>query len=47
MSSKVLINAPRWYGIEEAIREAFEYIGFNAILLNYGTKTTIQEKRVK
>lgn len=44
MSSKVLINAPRWYGIEEAIREAFEKIGLNAILLNYGTKTTIQER---
>ena len=44
MKKKILINAPRWYGIEEAIRESFETMGFNAILLNYGTKTTIQEK---
>jgi spore maturation protein CgeB len=44
MMTKILINAPRFYGIDEAIRESFETIGFNAILLNYGTKTTIQEK---
>lgn len=44
MRNKVLINAPICYGIEEAIRESFETIGFNAILLTYGTKTTIQEK---
>lgn len=42
--AKVLVNAPRFYGIDEAIRDSFETIGFNAILLNYGTKTTIQEK---
>jgi len=41
--AKVIINSPRFYGIDEAIRESFEAIGFNAILLNYGTKITIQE----
>ena len=40
---KILINAPRFYGIDEAIRESFEKIGFDAILLNYGIKSTIQE----
>lgn len=42
--AKVLVNAPRFYGIDEAIRDSFETSGFNATLLNYGTKTTIQEK---
>jgi spore maturation protein CgeB len=42
--AKIIINAPRFYGIDEAIRESFETIGFNAILLNYSTKSTIQEK---
>lgn len=44
MKKKLLINAPRWYGIDEAVKESFEKIGFNVILLNYGTRTTIQEK---
>jgi len=44
MTKKILINAPRFYGIDDAIRESFEKIGFDAILLNYGTKSTIQEK---
>ena len=44
MRRKVLINAPECYGIEEAIREAFETIGLDGILLTYGTKPTIQEK---
>jgi len=44
MKKKILINSPRFYGIDEAIRESFEKIGFDAILLNYGTKSTIQEK---
>ncbi|MCU0641461.1 MAG: glycosyltransferase [Candidatus Margulisbacteria bacterium] len=44
MKKKVLINSPRFYGIDEAIREAFEQAGFEAVLLNYGTKTTLQEK---
>lgn len=44
MTAKILINAPRFYGIDEAIRRSFETIGFNAILLNYGAKTTILEK---
>jgi spore maturation protein CgeB len=47
LKKKILINAPRFYGIDEAIRESFETIGFNAILLNYGTKTTIQEKMAR
>jgi len=42
--AKVLVNAPSFYGIDEAIRDSFETMGFNAILLNYGTKSTIQEK---
>ncbi|MHB8108762.1 MAG: CgeB family protein [Syntrophorhabdaceae bacterium] len=41
--AKIVINSPRFYGIDDAIRESFETIGFNAILLNYGTKITIQE----
>lgn len=41
--AKILINAPRFYGIDEAIRESFEKVGFDAILLNYGTKSAIQE----
>lgn len=41
---KILISSPRFYGIDEAIRESFEKIGFKAVLLNYGTKPTVQEK---
>ena len=41
---KILINAPKFYGIDESIKEAFDAIGFNATLLNYGSKTTMQEK---
>jgi len=47
MKKKILISSPRFYGIDEAIRESFEKIGFVAILLNYGTKSTIQEKIVR
>ncbi len=44
MKKKILISVPQFYGIDEAIRESFETIGFNSMLLNYGTKSTIQEK---
>lgn len=44
MKKKILINSPRFYGVDEAIKESFEKIGFNAILLNYGAKSTIHEK---
>lgn len=41
--AKIVINSPRFYGIDEAIGEAFEATGFRTILLNYGVKITIQE----
>jgi spore maturation protein CgeB len=43
MTKKILVSAPKFYGIDEAIREAFENMGFKAVLKNYRTKTTINE----
>jgi len=44
MKKKVLISAPRFYGIDEAIRDSWEYWGYKAILKNYRTESTLQEK---
>lgn len=44
MHRKILISAPRFYGIDEAIQESFSHIGFNVVLNNYRTDSTIQEK---
>lgn len=44
MQKKILISAPRFYGIDEAIQESWIHCGFNAILKNYRTESTLQEK---
>ena len=44
MKEKILISAPRFYGIDEAIRDSWEYWGYKAVLKNYRTKSTLQEK---
>jgi len=44
MKNKILISAPRFYGIDESIRESWEHFGFEAVLKNYRTKSTLQEK---
>ena len=44
MKKKVLISAPRFYGIDESIRDSWEYWGYKAVLKNYRTKLTLQEK---
>lgn len=43
MTEKIVISAPRFFGVDEAIREAFEAKGFIATLINYRTRSTIQE----
>lgn len=47
MAKKVIISAPQYYGIDEDIREAFEAIGFEAILNNSRTKLTNLERIAK
>lgn len=44
MQKKILISAPRFYGIDEAIQGSWIHCGFNAILKNYRTESTLQEK---
>ena len=44
MKKKILISAPRFYGIDEAIRDSWEYWGYKAVLKNYRTESTLQEK---
>ena len=44
MQKKILISSPRFYGIDEAIQESWVHCGFNAILKNYRTESTLQEK---
>ena len=44
MKKKVLISAPRFYGIDESIRDSWEYWGYKAVLKNYRTGLTFQEK---
>ncbi|HAJ26439.1 MAG TPA: hypothetical protein DCG53_04210 [Syntrophus sp. (in: bacteria)] len=44
MQKKIIISAPRFYGIDKAIKESFQHYGFNVILNNYRTESTIQEK---
>jgi spore maturation protein CgeB len=44
IKKKIIISAPRFYGIDEAICESWVHYGFNAILKNYRTESTIQEK---
>lgn len=43
-SLKVLLYAPRFYGIDEAIGEAFESVGIRCILKNSWNPISIQEK---
>ena len=47
MNKKVLISAPRFYGIDESIRDSWEYLGYKAVLKNYRTELTLQEKVVR
>ena len=44
MKKKILISAPRFYGIDEAIRDSWEYWGYKVVLKNYRTESTLQEK---
>ena len=44
MKKKILISAPGFYGIDEAIRDSWEYWGYKAVLKNYRTESTLQEK---
>jgi len=44
MTKKVLISAPKFYGIDESIRDSWEYWGYKAVLKNYRTGLTLQEK---
>ncbi|MCX5816445.1 MAG: hypothetical protein NTX75_09425 [Proteobacteria bacterium] len=44
MQKKILISAPRFYGIDEAIQESRVHCGFNAILKIYRTESTLQGK---
>lgn len=44
MRKKVLINVPWFYGIDESIKKAFEWSGFEVILLNNRIILSIQEK---
>ncbi|MBI2470437.1 MAG: glycosyltransferase [Planctomycetes bacterium] len=43
MKKSVLICAPRFYGIDESIRQSFEDVGFNAVLKSSRIKLTFQE----
>ena len=47
MNRKILISAPRFYGIDEAIRDSWKHLGYKAILENYRTQSTILEKIVR
>ena len=47
MRKTVLISAPQYYGIDIDIKEAFEALGFKALLMNYRDKLTILERIVK
>jgi spore maturation protein CgeB len=44
MAKKVVISAPCFYGVDEAIHESWIRCGFNAILKNYRTESTLLEK---
>ena len=44
MKKKILLSAPKFYGIDEAIRDSWEHYGYEAILKNYRTDSTLQEK---
>jgi spore maturation protein CgeB len=44
MKKTVIISAPKYYGIDNDIREAFEYLGFKTLLINNRTKLTYGER---
>ena len=44
MKKNVLINVPKFYGIDESIRDSWEYWGYKAVLKHYRTELTPQEK---
>ena len=44
MKKKVFISAPRFYGIDESIRNSWEHWGYETVLKNYRTELTFQEK---
>ncbi len=44
---KVLISAPKYYGIDTDIKEAFEALGFRALLMNYSSELIRIIKRVR
>jgi len=46
-SRKVLLYAPRFYGIDEAIGEAFESVGIRCILKNSRNPVSIQESAAR
>ena len=41
---KIFISAPKFYGIDTAIKESFEKLGYDTVLHNYRTNHTLQEK---
>lgn len=42
MKKTVLISAPKYYGIDTDIKEAFEDLGFNALLINHFPLTMLE-----
>ncbi len=42
MKKTVLISAPKYYGIDTDIKESFESLGFNALLINQLQLTTVE-----
>lgn len=47
MKKTVLISAPKYYGIDTDIKEAFEALGFRTALLNCRTEFTLFERACK
>jgi spore maturation protein CgeB len=47
VKKKVLISAPKYYGIDTDIKEAFDALGFRTVLLNCRTEFTFFERACK
>jgi len=47
MKKTVLISAPQYYGIDSDIREAFEVLGFNTLLINQFSLTILERIAIK
>jgi len=42
--AKIFISAPDFYGIDSAIKESFEQLGYDTVLSNYRTKQNLLER---